>query len=113
VSGSDVRELTELSALLADLDRKPDALRILASLSAEPGQAKDAQLQLRTARLAQELKDVATVKEACARFIAASPAPATLAPAPEPAVAVGKAGKKGKGRVVPVKATAPLGPKCP
>jgi tetratricopeptide (TPR) repeat protein len=84
VSGSDVRELTELSALLADLDRKPDALRILKSLAAEPGQVRDVPLQLRTARLAQELKDLETVKEACARVTAASQPLTAL-----PVVAVG------------------------
>jgi tetratricopeptide (TPR) repeat protein len=68
VSGSDVRELMELSELLAALGRKPDALRVLVNLSAEPGQAKDVELQLRTARLARELKDEGTVREACARL---------------------------------------------
>ncbi|HEX8435344.1 tetratricopeptide repeat protein [Archangium sp.] len=68
VSGSDVRELSELAALLSTLGRKPDALRILTSLSAEPEHAKDVDLQLRTAALAQELKDEATVRTVCARI---------------------------------------------
>ncbi|HEX8822443.1 MAG TPA: tetratricopeptide repeat protein [Archangium sp.] len=68
VSGSDVRELTELADLLSTLDRKKDALQILTSLSAEPDQAKDVDLQLRTAALAQELKDQATVRTVCARL---------------------------------------------
>jgi Flp pilus assembly protein TadD len=67
VSGSDVRELTELSELLITLGRKPDALRILANLASEPVSARDVELQLRTARLARELKDAAVLKEACAR----------------------------------------------
>jgi tetratricopeptide (TPR) repeat protein len=66
-SGSDVRELVELSDLLVTFGRKPDALKILANLAAEPDNAKNADLQLRTARLARELKDTELVKTACAR----------------------------------------------
>jgi Flp pilus assembly protein TadD len=68
VSGSDIRELTELADLLSTFGRKPDALRILSSLSAEPDHAKDLDLQLRTAALAQELKDEATVRTVCERI---------------------------------------------
>jgi tetratricopeptide (TPR) repeat protein len=71
VSGKDTRELRELAELLAALDRKPDALRLLTSLSAEPDQVKDAELQLATARLARELKDTAVLQAACARATAA------------------------------------------
>ncbi|MDY7232588.1 tetratricopeptide repeat protein [Hyalangium rubrum] len=67
VSGSDLRELTELSDLLVTFGRKPDALRILAALSSEPEMAQDVDLQLRTARLARELKDAEMVKTVCAR----------------------------------------------
>jgi tetratricopeptide (TPR) repeat protein len=67
VSGSDIRELLELADLLGTMDRKQDALRILSNLSAEPDHAHDVELQLRTARLAQELKDAETVRAACAR----------------------------------------------
>lgn len=67
VSGSDVREMQELADLLTALGRKQDALRILTSLGAEPGHAKNVDLQLATARLARELKDTATVQAACAR----------------------------------------------
>jgi len=67
VSGSDVRELTELSSLLVSFNRKPDALRILSNLAAEPDNAKDVDLQLRTARLAREMKDEAVMKAACGR----------------------------------------------
>jgi len=68
VSGSDVHELTALAELLSTLGRKPDALRILVNLSAEPDHAKDMELQLRTAALARELKDEATVRTVCARI---------------------------------------------
>lgn len=67
VSGSDVRELLELSDLLVTFGRKPDALKILSNLAAEPDNAKNAELQLRTARMARELKDETTVKAACGR----------------------------------------------
>jgi tetratricopeptide (TPR) repeat protein len=68
VSGSDIHELTALAELLSSFDRKPDALRILANLSAEPDHAKDVDLQLRTAALAQELKDEALVRTVCERI---------------------------------------------
>ncbi len=71
VSGKDTRELRELADLLAQLDRKPDALRILASLSAEHEYVKDTELQLTTARLARELKDATVQQAACARVTAA------------------------------------------
>jgi len=67
-SGSDVRELIELSELLVTLERKPDALRILSNLAAEPDNVKNEDLQLRTARLARELKDTELVKTACSRI---------------------------------------------
>ncbi|NTX01906.1 MULTISPECIES: lipopolysaccharide assembly protein LapB [Myxococcus] len=73
VQGNDVRELRELADLLVTMERKPDALRILASLSAEHDLVKDADLQLSTARLARELKDVVLEKAACARALAADP----------------------------------------
>ena len=75
VSGGDVRELMELADLLSTMGRKPDALRILTNLSAEPDHAKDEDLQLRTAALAQELKDEATVRAACARVAKGGAAP--------------------------------------
>ncbi|WP_342374507.1 tetratricopeptide repeat protein [Myxococcus stipitatus] len=73
VQGNDVRELRELADLLVTMGRKPDALRILANLSAEHDLLKDADLQLATARLAHELKDVALRTAACARAAAADP----------------------------------------
>ncbi|WP_164018803.1 tetratricopeptide repeat protein [Pyxidicoccus trucidator] len=71
VSGQDIRELRELAGLLTELGRKPDALRILASLSAEQEYASDTELQLTTARLARELKDSTVQQAACARVTAA------------------------------------------
>ena len=65
-SGEDARELIELSELLVTMERKPDALRILSNLAGEPDNAKNEELQLRTARLARDLKDTAAVKAACA-----------------------------------------------
>ncbi|MDC0708138.1 tetratricopeptide repeat protein [Stigmatella sp. ncwal1] len=67
VSGSDVRELSELAELLITFGRKPDALRILGALAAEPDNAGEVPLQLRTARLARELKDTELLQAACAR----------------------------------------------
>jgi tetratricopeptide (TPR) repeat protein len=65
--GRDPRELSELAGLLADLGRKPDALRLLAQLAGEPGQEKDVALQRRTARLARELGKDSVFAVACAR----------------------------------------------
>jgi tetratricopeptide (TPR) repeat protein len=73
VSGSDVREMQELADLLTTLGRKQDALRILSSLGAEPGHAKNLDLQLSTARLAKELKDTETMQAACTRVASAAP----------------------------------------
>ncbi|WP_223645597.1 lipopolysaccharide assembly protein LapB [Corallococcus sp. EGB] len=72
VSGGDVGEMQELAELLTSMGRKQDALRILTSLGAEPGQVKNVDLQLSTARLARELKDTVTVQAACARVAAAA-----------------------------------------
>ncbi|GMU10276.1 tetratricopeptide repeat protein [Corallococcus caeni] len=72
VSGADVGEMQELADLLTTLGRKQDALRILTSLGSEPGHAKNTELQLATARLAQDLKDTATVQAACARVASAA-----------------------------------------
>lgn len=79
-SGSDVRELIELSELLVTLGRKPDALRILSNLAAEPDNAKNEDLQLRTARLAKDLKDTELVKAACSRVTGQNGAAAPACP---------------------------------
>jgi tetratricopeptide (TPR) repeat protein len=65
--GEEARESLELAGLLADMDRKPDALKLLAVISAEPDHAKDSALQLRVARLARELGNKAEAEAACAR----------------------------------------------
>lgn len=69
--GEERRESRELAALLADMDRKPDALKLLAVVAAEPEAAKDVPLQLQCARLARELGDKAQLAAACARAKAA------------------------------------------
>ena len=79
-SGSDMREMIELSELLVTLERKPDALRILSNLAAEPDNVKNEDLQLRTARLARELKDTETVKTACARITGRDAGPTPSCP---------------------------------
>ncbi|MCE9673474.1 tetratricopeptide repeat protein [Myxococcus stipitatus] len=74
----DVKEVhtqRELAALLIDMNRKQDALRILGNLSTEPDLDKDVELQLTTARLANELKDTALRDAACARAITADKTP--------------------------------------
>ncbi|MFP2963587.1 tetratricopeptide repeat protein [Myxococcus sp. 1LA] len=71
VSGEDIREMRELASLLATMDRKPDALRILSTLSSEQDHAKDAELHVATAQLARELKETAILQAACARATAA------------------------------------------
>ncbi len=71
VSGTDVHEMKELADLMVTLGRKQDALRILSHLSAEQDRAGDVELQLRTARLARELKDEGTVSAVCARLTGA------------------------------------------
>jgi Flp pilus assembly protein TadD len=80
VSGSDLRELLELSELLVTFGRKPDALRILSNLAGEPDNAQNVDLQLRTARLARELKDTNTVKAACSRVTGKDGGGATSCP---------------------------------
>ncbi|MCP3105151.1 tetratricopeptide repeat protein [Myxococcus sp. K15C18031901] len=74
----DVKEVStqrELASLLIDMNRKKDALLILGNLSAEPELDKDVELQLATARLANELKDTALRDAACARAIVADKTP--------------------------------------
>jgi tetratricopeptide (TPR) repeat protein len=72
--GVEARESLELAGLLADMDRKPDALKLLSVISAEPDHARDSALQLRVARLARELGNKQEAEAACKR--------ATLAGAP-------------------------------
>ncbi|MEN9800436.1 MAG: hypothetical protein RL653_4133 [Pseudomonadota bacterium] len=72
--GEERRESKELAALLADMDRKPDALKLLAVVASEPDAEKDVALQLQAARLARDLGDKAVVGSACARARAAGAA---------------------------------------
>jgi tetratricopeptide (TPR) repeat protein len=65
--GEEARESLELAALLAEMGRKGDALKLLAVVSAEPDHAKDSALQLRVARLARELGDKKETAAACER----------------------------------------------
>src|SRR5207245_605772 len=67
-TGEDKRESLELADLLVLLRRKGDALKLLSNLAGEPASARDASLQLRTARLARELGAEDIVAEACARL---------------------------------------------
>ncbi|MBM4379374.1 MAG: tetratricopeptide repeat protein [Deltaproteobacteria bacterium] len=72
--GEEVRESLELAGLLEEMDRKPDALKLLAVISAEPDHAKDAALQLRVAKLARELENKVETEAACRRATAAGAA---------------------------------------
>lgn len=68
-SGEELRETTDLAELLITLDRKRDALTLLRSVSEEADQKGNTSLQLRTARLARDLKDDVTVQAACTRAL--------------------------------------------
>ena len=68
-TGEELRETLELADLLAESDRKKDALALLRSVSEESEQKGNIELHLRTARLAKELKDEVTVKAACTRAL--------------------------------------------
>ena len=65
--GDDPHESSELAALLAQMGRKPDALKLLSLLASEEDAEKDVALQLRTAKLARELGDAKTTELACGR----------------------------------------------
>ncbi|MEW6433233.1 MAG: tetratricopeptide repeat protein [Myxococcota bacterium] len=69
-SGEELRETTDLADLLASLGRKKDALTLLRAVSEEPEQKGNFDLQVKTARLARELKDEVTMKAACTRALA-------------------------------------------
>lgn len=73
-SGEELRETTDLADLLASLNRKKDALMLLRSVSEEPEQKGNFELQVKTARLARELKDEVTMKAACTRALASGQA---------------------------------------
>lgn len=65
--GDEIRETLEVSELLADLGRKADALTLLQHHAAAEDGLRDAELQLRTAKLAHELKRPEIVTAACER----------------------------------------------
>ncbi len=69
-SGEELRETLDLADLLTSLKRGKDALTLLRTVSEEPEQKNNIELQLKTARLASELKDEVTVKAACLRALA-------------------------------------------
>ncbi|MEW5739634.1 MAG: tetratricopeptide repeat protein [Myxococcota bacterium] len=73
-SGEELRETTDLADLLASLGRKKDALILLRAVSEEPEQKDNFELQVKTARLARDLKDEVTVKAACTRALASGQA---------------------------------------
>lgn len=72
-SGAEAREVIELASLLASVGRKADALALFKTMASEPDAAKDLRVQLETARLAKDLKDAATLAQACARVTALEP----------------------------------------
>ena len=73
-TGESTRETLELADLLLAVDRKKDSLALLRTVADEPEGKGDVELQLRTARLAAQLKDFDEVKAACARVLAKLPA---------------------------------------
>lgn len=73
-SGEELRETTDLADLLVSLNRKKDALTLVRTVSEEPEQKANVDLQLKVARLAKELKDEVTVKAACTRALSSGEA---------------------------------------
>jgi thioredoxin-like negative regulator of GroEL len=67
-TGEERRETVELADLLSAMGRRDDALKLLVNLAAEPDSAKDDDLQLRTARLAQQMGQKDVVRDACRRL---------------------------------------------
>ena len=68
-TGEELRETLELAELLSSVGRAKDALALLRTVSEEPDEKGNTELQLRTARLAAALKDRATQKAACGRAV--------------------------------------------
>jgi len=66
--GDDVRETLDLAGLLADFDMKPQALMLLQNHAQAEDGKRDAELQLRTARLAKELHRLDVALSACERL---------------------------------------------
>jgi tetratricopeptide (TPR) repeat protein len=67
--GIELRETLDLADLLSGLGRKKDALSLLMTVSEEAEQKGNRELQLKTARLAHELKDEPAEKAACVRAV--------------------------------------------
>lgn len=67
--GEEKREPLEIAELLIEMKRKPDALKLLAHIASEEDNRSDTELQLKTARLAKELKDAAVLEATCARAV--------------------------------------------
>lgn len=70
-TGESLRETLELGDLLSEVGRKKDALALLRTVADEADQRTNLDLQLKTARLAAELKDSAALKAACVRVLSA------------------------------------------
>lgn len=68
-TGEEIRELVDLAELLVSVHREPDALRLLTSVSEEPEQKGNLDVQLLTARVARSLKNETLVKAACTRVL--------------------------------------------
>lgn len=73
-TGEEIRETLELGELLVSVGRKKDGLELMRALSEEAEQKGNLSLHLRTAQLAQELKDEVTVKAACTRALSSGQA---------------------------------------
>lgn len=67
-TGEEVRESLDLADLLAGSGRGEQALKLLEQVAREPGAERDQELQLRTARLARDLKQPARAAAACDRL---------------------------------------------
>jgi Flp pilus assembly protein TadD len=74
-TGEEIRETLELADYLKSLGRKKESLMLLKNLAEEPEQKENLELQMQTARLAQELKDSTVLKETCARVMASKNRP--------------------------------------
>jgi tetratricopeptide (TPR) repeat protein len=72
-TGESLRETLELAELLKEVGRKKDSLALLRTVAEEPESKGDLELQLKTARLAAEVKDAAAMRAACARVLAKLP----------------------------------------
>jgi tetratricopeptide (TPR) repeat protein len=72
ITGFEVREVIDLADVLATIGRAREAVALLRAVSEEPAQKANSEIQLKTARLAAGLKDITTVKAACARALAAT-----------------------------------------